>query len=223
MLDQLVSEDYVQRLPKRRGYMLGERVLDLSAGFSNQDAVVEVARPFLSSFTQKFKWPLVLATLDIDAMRIRASTGPESPFSAIGDRAYLLHRRIPLLPTAIGRAYLAFCPDDERQTVLSLLRSSSRVLDRPARNVRSLNELLGSVAKAGYAGTDIVPGDPATGLAVPIRFGERVLGTLALRYLRNAISEKEVMRRYLCPLQTTASSIADAYAKKERRASTTGL
>jgi IclR family mhp operon transcriptional activator len=212
----LVSERYVQRLPRRRGYMLDERILDLSIGYRSQDAVVEMARPFLSTFTSSYKWPVVLATLDIDVMRIRASTAQESPFSAVGDRAYLIHRRIAILPTAIGRAYLAFCPKQEQETLISLLKASSRSVDRPARDRRFMDELLRGVKKAGFANSDMVPGDPATGLAVPIRQGESVLGTLAMRYFHHAISETDVVRQYLGPLRSTASEIAKAFAKDGR-------
>ncbi len=212
ILSMLVSAGYVQRLPRRRGYMLDERILDLSIGYRSQDAVVETARPFLSTFTATYKWPVVIATLDVDAMRIRASTGQESPFSAVGDRAYLIHRRVAILPTAIGRAYLAFCPRHERDTLISLLKASSRAIDRPARDSRYLENLLRGVKKAGFANSDMVPGDPATGLAIPIRHGENVLGTLAMRYFHHAISEEDVVKQYLGPLQATANAIAKAYA-----------
>ena len=213
VLNMLVSAKYVQRLPRRRGYMLDERILDLSIGYRSQDAVVEIARPFLSAFTAAYKWPAVLATLDIDAMRIRASTAQESPFSAVGDRAYLIHRRIAILPTAIGRAYIAFCPKQERETLISLLKASSRSIDRPARDPRYLEEMLRGVKKAGFASSELVPGDPATGLAIPIRKGEIVLGTLAMRYFHHAVSQKDIVSQYLGPLQTTANAIAKACAK----------
>ena len=220
MLNMLVAARYVQRLPRRRGYMLDERVADLSIGYRSQDAVVETARPFLSEFTAEHKWPVVLATLDVDAMRIRASTSQESPFSAIGDRAYLIYRRIPILPTAIGRAYVAFCPKEEQETLISLLKASSRSVDRPAGDPHYLKKLFAGVRKAGFASSDLVPGDPATGLAIPIRRGESVIGTLAIRYFHNAISENEIANRYLAPLQDTAISIAKAYAREERSRST---
>jgi IclR family transcriptional regulator, mhp operon transcriptional activator len=183
VLNLLVSCRYVQRLPRRGGYMLGKRVVDLSIGYRSQDAVVETARPFLSTFTAAHKWPLVLATLDIDAMRIRAFTAQESPFAAVGDRDYVIQRRVAILPSAIGRAYVAFCPPEERATLLSLLRASSRPVDRPAKDLRYVERLLRGVEEAGYASSDPVVGDPARGVAIPIRHGESVLGTLAIRTL----------------------------------------
>jgi len=218
ILSLLVAAGYAQRLPRRRGYMLDERCLDLSIGYRSQDAVVESARPHLSAFTSRYKWPLVLATLDIDAMRIRASTAQESPFSAVGDRSYFIYRRVAILPSAIGRAYIAFCPDEERDALVALLRASTRAVDRPAQDPRYLEELVRSVRRFGFASSDIVPGDVATGVAVPIFHGRNVLGTLAIRYFHKAIAEKDMVRRHLEPLRRTAEAIAEAHAERDRAA-----
>ena len=43
VLQQLATRGYAQRLPGRKGYMLGERVLNLSRGFHSRDLVIEVA------------------------------------------------------------------------------------------------------------------------------------------------------------------------------------
>ena len=214
MLSLLVSAGYAQRLPRRRGYMLDERALDLSIGYRSQDAVVEAARPHLTAFTARYKWPLVLATLDIDAMRIRASTAQESPFTAVGDRAYFIHRRVAILPSAIGRSYIAYCPDEEREALIALLRASHRAVDRSASDPRHINEMVRSVRRAGFASSDVVHGDRATGVAVPILSGEGVLGTVAIRYFHKAMSEKEMVERYLEPLRRTAESIADRHAER---------
>lgn len=215
MLAVLVSAGYAQRLPRRRGYMLDERSLDLSIGYRSQDAVVESARPHLSAFTARYKWPLVLATLDIDAMRIRASTAQESPFSAVGDRSYFIYRRVAILPSAIGRAYIAFCSDEEREALAALLRASSRAIDRPAQEPRYVEELVRGVRRAGFASSDIVPGDVMTGVAVPILRGRNVLGTLAIRYFHKAISEKDMVQQHLEPLRRAAEAIAMAHADKD--------
>jgi IclR family mhp operon transcriptional activator len=207
LLATLEAGGYVDRLPHRAGYALRERVLRLSSGFRYRDAVVEAARPFLSALTAEHKWPFGLATLDRDAMRVRLSTGQESPFAT--DENFV-NRRVPMLLSALGRAYIAFCPDDERETILSLLRASFRATDRHARDNRVVNRLIQSVRRTGYASTTLVPNAQAKGLAIPIRSGERVLATMTLRYIGSALAEQEVARRYLVSMQRAAESIAAA-------------
>src|SRR6516165_5939436 len=84
LLNLLVTAGYVRRLPKRGGYSLAERVLGLSGGFRSEDAVVEAARPLLAAFTVEHKWPVSIATLAVDAMRIRATTLQDVRLRSIG-------------------------------------------------------------------------------------------------------------------------------------------
>lgn len=210
LLDTLIAGGYAQRLAKRRGYALAERVLRLAGGFRDEDEIVEAARPHLSALTAQHKWPLLLATLDNDAMRVRASTRRESPFATDPDS---INRRVPMLVSALGRAYLAFCSDAERDTILTLLKASSRPANRLAHDPRHVAELIRSIRRRGYASAAFVPGERATGLAVPIMRGSQVLAAMSLRYFGAATTEAEAARRYLTALQQAARAIADAVVK----------
>jgi len=210
VLQNLASRGYVQRLPRRKGYMVGERVLNLSRGFRSRDAVVQAAQPLLTAFTARFKWPVSLATFEIDTMRVRASSSEQSPFATTTDRARL-NRRVPMLISAHGRAYLGFCPADEREIILSLLKASGRADDLTARDDHYVGVTIEAIRRAGYALTAPMPSEPAIGLALPVSAGGRVLATISLRYLGRAISERQVTRRYLQPLQELADAIAHAY------------
>jgi IclR family mhp operon transcriptional activator len=211
VLAKLAGRGYVQRLPHRKGYMLGERVLNLSSGFRSHDPVVEAAQPLLAAFTVRHKWPVSLATYEIDSMRVRASSSEESPFATATDRARL-NRRVPLLISAHGRAYLAFCPEDERHIILSLLQASSRTDDLVSRDEHYVRAVIETIRRAGYALTAPVPDEPAIGLAVPVISDTRVLATISLRYLGKAMSEADVAKMYLAPLRELASAIADGTA-----------
>ena len=144
-------------------------------------------------------------------MRVRASSRGQSPFATATDRARL-NRRVPLLVSAHGRAYLAFCPDEERDIILSLLRSSSRADDLVARDDRYVFAMISAIKRVGYAITAPEPAEPAIGLSVPVVIGANVVATISLRYLGKAISESEVARRYLAPLKTLATAIANSVA-----------
>lgn len=207
LLDTLIAGGYVARISRRDGYELRERVLRLASGFRHTDAVVDTARSFLSALTVEHKWPVAIATLDRDAMRVRLSTMHESPF-AIDES--LVNRRVPMLISALGRAYFAFCPIDERETILAQLRASQRAANRQARDGRFVRQLVATVRRQGYASTGPVPGDPARGLAVPVRAGERVLAAITLRYIGSALSEAEAVRRYHGSLLQAAAGIAAA-------------
>ena len=210
VLQMLVEKDYAECLPYRRGYRLGERVLALSSGYRSIDAIVEIARPILARFTAEHKWPVALATLDVDTMRVRAGTLQESPFSTSIDQSRMA-RRMPILASAFGLAYLAFCPPDERGTILRLLRASKRPVDGPARAGEALDLQLGAITRQGFALSPAMRGEPAHGCAIPVMAGTQVLACISLRYLGKAITDRQVERRFLAPLKIVAAEIAAGY------------
>lgn len=211
MLSQLAAHGYCERLPFRRGYRLSDRVQALSAGYRSIDTLVAIARPLLTTFTAQHKWPLTLAILDTDAMRVRASTLAESPYATSLDQGRMA-RRLPVLTSAVGLAQLAFCPDDERDTLLRLVRTTRSRRGASTLDEDRLQDLLRDICGQGYATSPVVRGEMAKGLAVPIMQGERVLGAISLRYLGKAISEAQVARRYLHQLQAMATQIGTALA-----------
>lgn len=169
--------------------------------------MVEAARPFLSALTAQHKWPIGLATLDRDAMRVRFSTGPESPF-AIDEN--FVNRRVPMLLSALGRAFIAFCSEDEREKILDLLRHSLRETDRMARDARAVGRLLQSVRRAGFASAVEYPNAPAHGMAVPVLSDGTAIAAITLRYLGRKLPDRDAATRYLAPLQRAAAAIAAA-------------
>lgn len=207
LLQTLEEGGYVAHLPRRRGYTLRERTLRLSSGFRYSDAVVEAARPFLSALTAERRWPVAIATLDRDAMRVRFGTGHESPFTI--DENYV-NRRVPMLLSALGRAYIAYCSEDEREKILDLLRLSSRETDRMARDPRAVARLIQSIRSAGFASAVEFPNAPAHGMAVPVLLDGTAIAAITLRYLGRKLPDHDAAQRYLAPLRRAAAAIAVA-------------
>jgi IclR family mhp operon transcriptional activator len=205
LLDTLIASGYVCRVSRQAGYGLAERVLRLSGGFRHTDQVVEAARPFLSALTAQHKWPFAIATVNGDAMLVRASTRRESPFGMDAD---YIGKRVPMLIAALGRAYLAFCPDDERETILAVLRASKARRNMQARDESAVNRMLAATRARGYATTSPVPNEPMMGFAVPVMEGERVIAAMTMRYFGSALTEEEAARRYLSSMQSAAEAIA---------------
>lgn len=207
LLDTLIAAGYVRRLSRTAGYSLAGRVLKLTRGFRNRDRVAEVGRPILRALTAKHKWPTGLATFDGKAMLVLAGTGHKSPLST--DPNYL-GSRLPMLYSALGRAYLAFCPEEEREMILARMRASSARGDVPARDQKAVARLLAQIRAQGFASTEPRPEEPAMGLAVPIMQGNMVIACITMRYFGSAMTEKEAARRYLAPMREAAASIAEA-------------
>jgi IclR family mhp operon transcriptional activator len=88
------------------------------------DRVAEAAAPALDRLCRKISWPSDLFVPAGDHIEIRETSRVRTPFSTV-----FMHDRIgtPVnwVLSAVGRAYLAYCPDKERQKILTLLRNSA--------------------------------------------------------------------------------------------------
>jgi IclR family mhp operon transcriptional activator len=205
LLDTLIAGGYVQRVSRSAGYAVSERVLQLAGGFRHADRIVEAARPFLSALTAQHKWPMAISTPDGDTMLVRTSTRAESPFSA--DHDYL-GKRVPMLLSAMGRAYFSFCDDTERDTLLAIMRNSRARRNAMARDERAVARLVAHIREKGYATAVSAPGEPLAGFAVPILENDRAVAAITLRYFGSAMTEAEAAQRFLEPMRMAAVAIS---------------
>lgn len=212
LLDTLIAGGFVRRLGRRRGYQLTDRVLHLSRGFQYSDTVLQAARPVLEKLTQKFKWPFSICTLQGSQMRIRFSTIFHAP---MGDSSDFGHDIIPLLPSAMGQAYLAFCSEEERSMLLRMLQKSDDAANLLARDARYVNKLLSTVVARGYANNLKVGAARLSGMAVPVIVEGQVRATFSIRHYLSAMSADEAAVLYLPRMQEAAREIAAATLEME--------
>lgn len=203
LLGTLCEAGYTARDASGDRYRVTNRVLGLSDGFDDEAWVVEIAIPLMKDLCDDIVWPVSLATLDRNAMLIRVTTDNQSPLTltnfAAGDR-------LPVLSTATGRTYLAFCSDARREAVLDVLARSDDPGDEPARNRPQVYRMLEDTRARGFAIRERGPFKTAS-LAVPIRAKSGVVASLSMRYLDSAMELSESVERYLGPLQTAATAI----------------
>ncbi len=213
LLHTLISAGYVRKVSRSEGYALAERVLRLSDGFRHSDLVVEVARGYLEAFTATHKWPMTLQTYDRGAMRNRFTTRDRSPLAS--DPAWI-NRRFPILTTAHGQVYLAFCADAEREMVLAILKASNAPANALAHESAALSKMIAEVRRKGYALRAATARDRVLGFAVPVLHTNGISATVGMRYFASAMSTSEAVARYLGPLKQVALSISSALGHAEQ-------
>ena len=215
MLETLESEGYVRRSRSDDSYRLSQKVRQLSDGFTDDEWISEVAAPVLGELLQKLVWPSDLCTLDGDTMLVRETTHRFSPLSF--HRA-MIRQRMPVLHTAAGRAYLAYCPDEEREQILLLLAAGTGEQAALARNRGAVMAMLERTRRQGFASND---GEwtqqlKISALALPVRHGSSILGAINVVFLRKALSIGEAAERFLPPLRAAIARIEDRLAQVER-------
>lgn len=214
LLRTLVKAGYVRHVSRRVGYALSEGVLRLSAGLMYADRVVSSARGHLDFFTATYKWPVGIATFHRGALRLRYGTYAQSP---VATNIPSLDRKLPMLTSAHGHVYFAFCSDVERKIILEALRAPSHPENAQARDTRRTLALIRDVRAKGYSLRNTAPNERVGGLAVPVFHRDNVVATISMRYFRTAVSSDEAVDQYLGPLQDLAADIAAALTPSRAR------
>ncbi len=214
VLETLCEAGYVFRDAADDRYRLTIMVRGLSDGFDDEAWVSQIARPVLRELGREVVWPVAIATLAGTSMMMRETTDHRSPLAV---ERYAAGFRIPLLTSASGRAYLAFCPGQQRDTLVDILSRSSRDEDRLARNPGELARILNESRAQGYA-TAIRArrASDEVALAVPVRVGDDVLACLTLRFSATALPMQGALDRFLPKLNNAAERIRTQFASGMR-------
>src|SRR6267154_5553022 len=103
------------------------------------DRIAEAAAPVLDRLCHQISWPSDLLVPAGDHMEIVETSQTQSPFLIKISR---IGQPVNWLLSAVGRVYLAFCTNKEREAVLKRLRKSDKPEDRLARDPKRLDKIL---------------------------------------------------------------------------------
>jgi IclR family transcriptional regulator, mhp operon transcriptional activator len=141
-------------------------------------------------------------------MIIRETTHRFSPLSF--HRA-MVGRRLPMLLTAAGRVYFASCPEPEREDILDMLRSGAggEQQQKLALDEAYIRNLIRQTRADGFGSNhgDWADQRKIGALAVAIEAHGRVLASLNVIYLEQAIGRDEAQRRFVPELQRAAQEM----------------
>lgn len=204
ILGTLAALGYIGRRPDSDQYELKALIRTLSDGYREEDWAREAAVPVLAAVQQEIIWPVDLATFRDNAMYLRESTRRTSPLTIDG---LFVGNRLPMLHSATGRAYLAFCGEAERTAILEGLSTSTRAEDSLARDNRFVKALLAKTRAQGYGEREEGLYPRTSAIAVPIRTPTRVLACLNITFIASVLRPRDAAERYLTVLQNAAEQI----------------
>lgn len=210
MLETLSAEGYIARDNMCGGYWVTRRVHELTSGYQGIPQVIEASRLPAVELTRWLKWPIGIGVIDGDAVSIKFWTGAISPWAHTNT---VLGLRPDLVTTSMGRAYLAFCPTEEREFHFRRLRADTS-RNFTAEDERCLRALLEQVRIDGYAVRDPKT-QPyrTTTFAMPIREGETVHAVINISFFTTAVPPHELQEKIIQPLRATTKVIEKAIAE----------
>jgi IclR family mhp operon transcriptional activator len=214
ILETLCIAGYAYRAASDDRYRLTIMVRGLSDGFDDEAWVTQIARPYIYELCQEIVWPVAIATLSGSSMLIRQTTDHQSPL-AVEKRGPGF--RVSILGSAAGLAYLAFCPKEQRDSLLDILEKSKRSADKLARNRKKVYEILVETRQRGFA----ISRRPRRisdelSFSVPIIAEDRLLASLTMRCSSTAVPEHEATRSFVPKIKAVATQIGQEFIDQHR-------
>ena len=221
ILNTLTAAGWVYRYRADKSYRLRSEVCLLGQHVLTLDRITEIAGPILDALYETLGSPSDIAVCTGHGMRILDSTRKAS---SEGDGHGLLDGHSHMLWSALGRAYLAFCPAAEREAILDNLRHSPDRLDQAVHDICWVKQLLDQTRARGYGVAESgycrqYPGAEHTfeAIAVPVRRGGRTPLCISLVWSDDEASPEQIHEEWLPPLQRAAEKIGDALQQGEAK------
>ncbi len=234
ILETLRRDGFLRKDEGSACYWLAARVRSLSDGYQDEWWIDGFARDIMTALGAAVRWPVKLLTPSGHEMLTRVTTDFSTPFT---DGKYPTGLRIAMPWSAAGRAYLAFCDEGDRETLLKMAVQGEVMPPRPgpyasAAAIRSEGFPVVDTSRAKARG-DLPPGLQADlvrirrdgyalvhtqgavffTLAVPVLVAEGPLGAVAVHIFRSVMTPSEAVVAFTAPLQAAAGDIADRFAE----------
>ena len=213
IIKSLMHDGWIEVEESRKRYRPAQKVWSLVCGFQTEDLLVSTARNHLVQLTNDLHWPVTLSVRVGNSMMVKDST---HTITAQTFANYYPGYTLPILSCGAGKAYLAFCPDEERETLLEAARQSTSDEVKFSLQIVEEADFLTRIRRQGYASHARVAHNDTPGktssLAVPLIVGGHLEATLALVYFEKSMTEAQAIERYVEPLKQAASRISDEMA-----------
>lgn len=211
LLETMRNLGYVDRGGRSKRYRLTIRVRSLSDGYDDEQWVSDIARPWVDALARQVVWPVLVATPMGSSMLWRENTDHRSPLALA---RYSAGFRVPIVDSAGGHIYLAYCTPEERKSVLDLVSISA---EREWMGVEAMDRKLAWVRQDGYAIFTRKHHHEAA-ISVPILSEGRYLASLTMRYIYGAMPEARIVSEFLGPIRATAAKIGAEFSAKVNEA-----
>lgn len=209
IVQTLLHEGLIERERTRKLYRATSLVQTLSTGFQQEDSLVGTARPHLEKLCRKVNWPIALATRVGTRMMLCDSTHHMTSLTFVN---YYPGYTLPIAECATGKAYLAYCDDEEREVIADGWKTIDNETSKIGLLLLRDDALINSIRKQGYASQvrNVYTADPGktSSIAVPVLdINNKLLGSLAIIYFATALKNNDAVESFLSELQNTAKAI----------------
>ncbi|MDB5583141.1 MAG: transcriptional regulator [Bradyrhizobium sp.] len=205
MLETLREAGYVTLDLSGKHYCLTRLVQSLSSGFTPNKWIEEIARPALRALQREILWPVDLGTFMDNAMWICETTRVPSTLPGVRGNA---GARAPILRCATGRAYLAWCTNENAERIRQALIAAQEPGFELVRQPALFEAMRAQTRERGYGMRWNEEPIDTGAIAVPIIAHDRIFGCINVSFMRRSITPGELAGQCLEAMRATAASIA---------------
>ena len=216
LVQTLEAEGYVRRWMTDGRYRINATAPEIARSSHWSAIVADIVGPSLRELLKSLSWPADVAVREGNMMVLCETTRRQSPHlvNAVGT-GYRVH----MLQSAVGRAYLAYCSQQERSDIIKRLKTSGDQYDRIARDDKVFQQILTEVRQQGYAlraeGYHATPQPYPLefhGAALPLIVDGNAVACISVTWITTATSPHDFIRDNLDLLRGAASKAESAIA-----------
>jgi hypothetical protein len=122
----------------------------------------------------------------------------------------------PFAIDSLDWEHMAFCPVEQRESLLEILRRSTHEVDKLAHDRPELDKILDDTRERGYASavhTRRVSDEIS--IAVPVLSEDQVLATVVVRFAETAVPLKTAAERFVPRLRDAATRILQTFVEQQ--------
>ena len=205
LLNALRQFDLVEKIEKRNRYRLGLKLFELGNRALESRTLRGEARPFLDELSREMNETAVLAIYSVGAIICLDRVDGRHSTNLVG-RMHIGARFAPHC-TAIGKAFLAYLPEDEAASILAkcdFARYTPSTITSPA----DLKVHLRRIRKCGYSMQNQESERGLSAVAVPVLGERRVIAAISLSRPTTRFRGKELLEKIAATKATAAGMSA---------------
>jgi|TARA_B110000238_G_scaffold197271_1_gene239511 IclR family mhp operon transcriptional activator len=215
ILSTLCDKGFVYQHPDDQRFHMTPKVRVLSDGYTDEDQLASISRPYLLNLTKILRWPVALACIEGVELVLRDNTDKASPLAI---EHFSSGYRVPLLGSASGPCILANLSIARQQDILTVLNKTGRLREQSDEDITHIIHRLKAIRKQGYSvhsrqRTKSYVGymriSDLTSISVPIAGQTKeAIGAITIRYATDALTREKALDDFMPLLAKTAADIS---------------
>ena len=226
ILSTLDNKGFIYKHPDNHRYYITSKVKALSDGYSDDDRLATISRPYLLNVTEILRWPVALAVISGVELVLRDNT---DNVSSLAIEQFSGGYPVPILGCASGPCILAHLSLAEQYDILNVLHDTGRLREQTNESMEKIIRSLKIIRQQGYSMhrrqrnksyVGHMRISDLTSLSVPIiKKNKQIIGAMTIRYATSALSKEMALHDFMPVMVKATSGIIERVMDNQKQPS----